>query len=185
MRLLLTFTLLIAPTVCCPAQEPAGSNDKIPAVRVTNSPSKPDPAYVMDLVAAVEMAKKQNKNVILYTGHSFHLKRSGSPTPKSYFENTLLKVAPEIAARRSEFIVCELFEFSQMHDAKSNFTPEYFKMISGWFGMLDDRYDIRFLNPTLNFLDSNGSKLAGPFENFPGFGESVKEALALIPKTSP
>jgi hypothetical protein len=67
-----------------------------------------------------------------------------------------------------------------MHDAKGNFTPEYFKMITGWFGALNDRYDIRFFTPTVNFLDSNGTKLAGPFDNFAGFGEAVDAALGKI-----
>ena len=184
MRTFLITTLLLTQVIGCPAQDTTDGAIKIPAIKVTNSPSKPAADYVMDLLEAIEIAKSQNKKVILYSGHSYHLKRSGAQDPKSYFENTLLKAAPELAARRSEFIVCELFEFSRMHDANGNFTPEYFNMITGWFGKLDDRYDIRFLTPTLNFLDSNGSKLAGPFDNYPDFGENIKTALALISKSN-
>lgn len=114
------------------AQNNAPQDDAlaIPKVKVTDSPSKTDKDYMMDLVAAVKRAKDQKKMVILYTGHSFHLKRIGSASPRIYFDR-LVKDSVGLSARRSEFVVCELFEFTPMHDAKGNFTREYARMIQG------------------------------------------------------
>ena len=140
--------------------------------------------YVTDLDAALKLAKKTDKKIILYTGHNFHLSRRGIASPRIYFDTTLVKSSPSFTARRSEFIVCERFEFTAMHDAKGNFTPEYAKFIKGWFGNLDDRYDIRFLTPTLTILNVDGKKLAGPIENFAGFDEAISSELKKIPTTS-
>jgi Ca2+-binding EF-hand superfamily protein len=157
---------------------------KIPAVQVKGSPSLQSSDYVMDLEHAIQRAKILGKRVVLYTGHNAHLKKLAATSPRYYFENSLMKASPGLAARRAEFIVCELFEFTPMHDAKGNFTQEDREFITGWFGQLHDRYEIRYLTPTLNFLDSDGAKIAGPFENFAGFGEDVESALKKIPPLS-
>lgn len=157
---------------------------KIPVVQVKDSPSLQSSDYVMDLQDAIQRAKILGKRIVLYTGHNAHLKRLAAASPSEYFDNSLIKASPVLAARRSEFIICELFEFTPMHDAKGNFSQEYREFIKGWFGQLHDRYDIRYLTPTLNFLDSDGTKIAGPFENFAGFGEDVDSALKKIPPLS-
>ena len=180
MRKFLLLALHFGGTIHAQDLVPTDDALSIPPVEITSSPSQTDEGYVMDLVESLKQAKKQKKMVILYTGHDFHLKRIGTPTPRSYFDR-LVKSSASLTARRSEFIVCEIFEFSAMHDAKGNFTPEYAKMINGWFGTLHNKYDIRFLTPTVNFLDSNGVKLAGPFEGMQGFGEGVDNALKTIP----
>ena len=145
---------------------------------------KDSDGYVTDFEAALKLAKKKDKKIILYTGHNFHLSRRGIASPRIYFDTTLVKSSPSFAARRSEFIVCERFEFTAMHDAKGNFTAEYAKFIKGWFGDLDDRYDIRFITPTLTILDADGKKLAGPIENFSGFDKAITSELKKIPTTS-
>lgn len=180
-RILCLIVLFLSEAAHAQNNAPQDDGLAIPKVKVTDSPSKADQDYMMDLVAAVKRAKDQKKMVILYTGHSFHLKRTGSASPRIYFDR-LVKDSVGLSSRRSEFVVCELFEFTPMHDAKGNFTREYARMIQGWFGTLHDKYDIRFLTPTINILDSKGVKLAGPFEGMQGFGEDVTAALKKIPK---
>ena len=71
--------------------------------------------YVTDLDAALKLAKKTNKKIILYTGHNYHLSRRGIASPRIYLDMTLVKSSPSLLARRSEFTVCERFEFTAMH----------------------------------------------------------------------
>lgn len=183
LNLLLAVVMTGATTAV--ADDKGKTTADVPSVKVDTSPSAKSADYVMDLKEAIREAKKSDKKVILYTGHIHHLKKRGATIPRDYFEKALLKASPALAARRSEFIVCELFEFTPMHDAKGNFTPEFHEMVKGWFGALHERYDIRFFTPTLNILDSSGSKLAGPFDNFAGFPEAVEAALRKIPSPSP
>jgi hypothetical protein len=153
----------------------------IPDVKTTASPSATSGDYVTDLRLAIRQAVAQKKKVILYTGHNFHLAKRGLASPRAYFDGALTKASQILAKRRSDFIVCELFEFTPMHDTRGNFTPDYVLFIKGWFGRLNDRYDIRFITPTLTILDSSGSKLDGPFDNFAGFGETLDAALRKMP----
>lgn len=153
----------------------------IPDVKTTASPSATSGDYVTDLRLAVRLAVAQKKKVILYTGHSFHLAKRGATSPRAYFDGALTKASLILANRRSDFIVCELFEFTPMHDSHGNFTPDYASFINGWFGHLHDRYDIRFITPTLTILDSSGTKLDGPFDSFAGFGETLDAALRKLP----
>lgn len=152
------------------------------SANATTQPEKLD--YVIDFDAALKLAKRNNKKIILYTGHNFHLTRRGIASPRLYFDSTLVRASASLAARRSEFVVCERFEFTPMHDAKGNVSPEYFKFIKGWFGELNDRYDIRFLTPTITILDVDGKKLAGPIESFEGFDDLMNAELKKIPTGS-
>lgn len=169
-----TFLLTCVGRILCAQEAPAADRPNV-AKQVD---------YVTDLNVALKLAKKTDKKIVLYTGHNFHLSRRGIASPRIYFDATLVKSSPSFLARRSEFIVCERFEFTAMHDAKGNPTPEYNKFIKGWFGDLDDRYDIRFLTPTLTILNVDGKKIAGPIENFAGFDEAITSELKKIPTTS-
>lgn len=183
MRAVLTalwLMFLAAPLI--PAKDTGMSSSAVPPIKVENSPSAASPEYMMDLVAAVEQARKSGRHVLLYTGHSYHLKKTQSATPRAYFEDVMLKHSPTLAARRADFVVCELFEFTPMFDARRNMTPEFVKMMRGWFGTLDNRYDIRFFTPTLTFLDATGTKLAGPFDGYALVGPELEAALKKLPR---
>ncbi|MEN3943568.1 hypothetical protein WJU23_19880 [Prosthecobacter sp. SYSU 5D2] len=179
------FAILLLAVYFASRSSVVNAQERTPSEGPDGAVHKETEDYVTDLDIALKLAKKTDRKVILYTGHIHHLRKHGMASPKIYFDTVLVKASPLFLSRRSEFVVCERFEFTAMHDSKGNFTPEFFKFSKGWFGELNKLYDIRFFTPTLTLLDGDGKKLAGPFDNFAGFAEAITSALKKIPSASP
>jgi hypothetical protein len=120
--------------------------------------------YSVGLEATLQKARAEQKRIILYTGTSNGLRGS---TPRQFFQNNVMERSKTLQKVLPDWLVCEEFILKPPldPDVQANLVP------------LLDKYDVRFLTPTLTLLDTDGKKIAGPFTG----GSLTSLALHLEP----
>lgn len=141
--------------------------------------------YFTNLSAALDFARKDSRRVILYTGNA---EKCAGKSPRSYFDDIILKKYPRLGEVTNLYAVCERFIYVPSRKKSGEFDPVWLQE-SSRFNSLYSKYYIPTFFPTLTFISPEGRLLNGPFwelgygdeysGNIDSYYETLREYLAV------